>query len=686
MQPDFEQRSKGPRACTTCAKAKARCISGPEGSNKCERCHRLRKPCGSQTPAPPRPKRDPRPTKVSELEKRLDELTTQLSTTQGSAGVSASAGAAVANGTVVGSANSPLPPSNSIKPASARIPINCDHLFPPAEVLMGDATGAGASDTSPAPSASTADDHHTVSSHGVSQPDIPGESPWPLNNEQNILLQTFVDDLQPLYPFVVVPPNMGPAQLAAERPYLWKGIQMTARHLDATKQVTLGNELLQDIVQAAFTKPRRNLDVLQGLQLLIAWFHYNINSYQLTNLLFLARSMCVSLGFKENPIQFKERGKGGACSISVQNSDADSKTKVQTKEQISARLELMRAFAGCYYLNTLVFTTNKRPDAFMNATHLESCCRQIEEVAEYPSDVLLVQLFKIQHLAQTISLTLGAESTSFQSLQLPLTMVVQSFQQQLDIFKTSIPDHLKNNLGLLTHVGIAEVLLYEIGIPESQGPASFISLTERLELLWGCCSAAKTFLDLRFPRNNSRSVQPRFTCLSSSDFLYVFIVSLKLMTLEVPGWDLPLVRKHLDLAGVVDSQVEHLDVIVAHRSGRFRVGAAAATTTSTGTGAGAGTSPAASPTDVLGPNVVDPFLRLTEMLRYFKELLKGELSGFRSQPVIQEPIQLPANLSDGTQAMIRDLDANFWSSVLGEGDAEAWDFGPMLPTMDWTAT
>lgn len=81
----------------------------------------------------------------------------------------------------------------------------------------------------------------------------------------------------------------------------------------------------------------------------------------------------------------------------------------------------------------------------MNATYLECCCRQIEEAAEYPSDELLVQLFKIQQLAQTISLTLGAESTSFQSLQLPLTMVVQSFQQQIDIFKSSLPEHLKDN-------------------------------------------------------------------------------------------------------------------------------------------------------------------------------------------------------------------------------------------------
>ncbi|KAL0931652.1 tRNA processing endoribonuclease [Colletotrichum truncatum] len=655
---DTDWKNKGPRACTTCAKAKSRCIPGPEGSNKCERCHRLRKPCGSQTPAPPRAKKDPKPTKVAELERRLDELTTQLNTTQGGtpeapAPAPAVTGSGSGGGANINSNISPLPITNSNKPTSARIPINVDHLFPPAEVPMD-----GTSDTSPAPSSSTFDGHHTLSSHNNSQSE-PAESPWPLNNESNLMLQTFKDELQPLYPFVIVPPHMGPAELAAERPYLWKGIMMTACHLDATRQVTLGNELLEDIVQSAFTKPKKSLDVLQGLQLLIAWYHYNINSFQLTNLLFLARSMCISLGFKDNPISIKERERG-IC-INVQ----DPAAATVTKEQMSTRLELMRAFAGCYYLNTLVFTTNKRPDAFMNTTYLESCCRQIQERAEYPSDELLVQLFKIQQLAQTISLTLGAESTSFQSLQLPLTMVVQSFQQQLDIFKTSIPQHLKDNAGLLTHVSIAEILLYEIGIRECQGSTSYISLTERLELLWGCCNSVKTFLELRFPRDN-RSIQPRFTCLSSSDFLYVFIVSLKLMTLEVPGWDLPLIQKHIDLAGVVDSQVKHLELFTVRRARR----------------------PSAAETmaaEIPGPKVVDPFLRLTMMLRYFKDLVRGELSSFKTQPAIQEPILLPANLSDGTQAMIRDLDASFWNSMLSE-DPGTWDAGSMFSTMDWTAT
>ena len=46
---------------------------------------------------------------------------------------------------------------------------------------------------------------------------------------------------------------------------------MEACLFDGPRQITLGNALLRDISEAAFTRPQKNLDLLQGLQLLIAW-------------------------------------------------------------------------------------------------------------------------------------------------------------------------------------------------------------------------------------------------------------------------------------------------------------------------------------------------------------------------------------------------------------------------------
>lgn len=41
--------------------------------------------------------------------------------------------------------------------------------------------------------------------------------------------------------------------------------------LDASRQIPLGNELLNDIVTASFLQPKKSFDLLQGLEILVAW-------------------------------------------------------------------------------------------------------------------------------------------------------------------------------------------------------------------------------------------------------------------------------------------------------------------------------------------------------------------------------------------------------------------------------
>lgn len=86
-----------------------------------------------------------------------------------------------------------------------------------------------------------------------------------------MMLETYKANMAPLFPFVVVPPHMSSDQLRKQRPFLWKGVIMQACHLDCARQIALGQELLGDIAQAALTKPEKSLDLLQGLEILIAW-------------------------------------------------------------------------------------------------------------------------------------------------------------------------------------------------------------------------------------------------------------------------------------------------------------------------------------------------------------------------------------------------------------------------------
>ena len=148
------------------------------------------------------------------------------------------------------------------------------------------------------------------------------ESLWPLEAEAEILLATYKEKLEKLFPFVVVP-NLEAEELKQARPFLWKAIMMVGTFLDGARNMKLGEELLAEISHAAMVEGEHGLDILQAMQLLVAWFHHALQNSRLTNLLFLARSLCLSLGL------------GGHASASERN------------------LDHLRAYAGTYYVNTL---------------------------------------------------------------------------------------------------------------------------------------------------------------------------------------------------------------------------------------------------------------------------------------------------------------------------------------------
>ncbi|KAG5979217.1 hypothetical protein E4U55_005403 [Claviceps digitariae] len=533
MQPT----QKGPKACTTCAKAKARCIPRTDGGEKCERCHRLKKDCVSRPPAPPRVKKRPKRSRVAELEKRLNELSSQFE------------GAQPSNASGSNAASSPT--SRPYKPSERSDIYSFKNLFP-----------------SPSP---TGDDGHEESAWSTEiMKEL--ESPWPLASESEILLMVYREIFAQLFPFVLIPREMSSADLRSQRPFVWKAVMLSANIFDSTRQSKLGEELLADIGKASIVDGSRSLDMLQAVELLVGWWYFGLKSPQVTNLLFLARSMCVNLS---------------AMSYGSQGED----TKY-------GPLDHLRAYAGTYYLNTIVFTTNKKPDVLMNTNQLDCCLKVIEATMEYPSDEYLIQLVKIQQLAQTISLTMAGNGMA-PPMSLPLVMVIQSFQDQLDTFRASLPPHLADSSTILCHIAVAETLLKDLAISDQRCHPENMQVSDRLQLLWSCIKSLNEFFELRFAKPEVEG--PRFLIIVASDMAYTLITGIKLLTLELPGWDLHRIIQKLDMLTILDKQISHInDVIVQRRSG------------------------------LLSPDrcgIEDPLERLVRLMRTAQELVSMHLSG-----------------------------------------------------------
>ncbi|KAM4060178.1 tRNA processing endoribonuclease [Hirsutella rhossiliensis] len=554
---------KGPKACTTCAKAKARCIPRTDGGDKCERCHRLNKDCFSRLPAPPRVKKRPKRSRVAELEKRLNELSSHI---EGQHAVAPTRDQA------------PEPP---VKAPEKGDLLSLEHLFP-----------------SPRSSGWESSNDTLSWSPGASRS---ADSAWPLPGEAEAFLSRFHDAFAHLFPFVVVPKHITAAELRTERPLVWKGVMVAGCIWDGARQAKLGEEMLADVAKAAISDGIKTLDLLQGLELLLAWFHFALKSSQTSHLLFLARSMCVNLN-----------------AMSYGSTVEDAKY---------GRLDHLRAYAGMYYLNTLIFTTNKRNDVLMNTTQLDSYCKIIETTNEYPSDEYLIKLIRIQQLAQTISLTMAFDPATPAAMSLPLPMVIESFQDQLDTFRVTLPTHLAASPTLQCHISIAEVLLTDVAISDPHCDSYNIQLTDRLQLLWACVRSLKAFFKVRFAVTELDS--PRFVTVMVSDVAFAFITGIKLLTLGVPGWNLEHVSKELALDDMLSRQIDDLTEIIAKRK------------------SGSPSSQESS--------LEDPLERLQRLLRTAQELVALQLSGVSAQEI--------------GQAVVGEMNSATWQDLMNDDAA-----------------
>lgn len=637
--------NKGPRACTTCAKAKSRCIPGPT-EDKCERCHRLNKPCGIQTPAPPRRRKEPRVTKVQALERRLEDLTARLEATKEKAPISSNFSPNCFRFTHLfpdESANSNLsPPSAETVPSETLVSTPSAPSLSVPSVVCHDTeplSQTGSSPSSPpTPTSPAAMLPRLNSSHDPM-------SPWPSGALAERWLSDFRAYSAPLFPFVIIPPGSS-AEVQRNGPFVWKAaVTHSSGHGDygdGNKQIHLCSEMMKEVLTEAFVMARKSMDVLRGLELMVAWFHYSLNTFQVTNLLFLARGMAAGLGLAEKATEAEKMMDMGKV--------ADIK---------SEDLEGMRALCGAYYLITVVFAANKKLDHLMCPRPVESACRVLESRMERPSDELLVYMVRIQILAQSIITTLADNS------QVPLALIAKPFQDQLDAFRASIPQSLKNHQTLNSHIATATILLYESSLSPSPSPQSLphtsSSAQSRVKHLYLVLQAAKSYVTVRFapsplsryydappalaphPLRESGSCdahgRPKFICMSGFDFMYVFITCLKLVLLtSVPGWDVGIVKRELMLEPLIERQVRDLDRLAARR---IRPG----TKEYTGIAGVYGGSIGVEGEDEDGqgrrgkgePRVADPFHKLGMKLREFKALFRVEEDDCDPAPTTAHP-------------------------------------------------
>lgn len=287
----------------------------------------MRKSCSAQTPAPPRKRKAPKPTRVAELEKRLEELTARVESRQTQPPQSVDEDLIFEVGypprkirrTSFPDARPPcqqpgythifasdnaefhdqqkkqflLHQKQSATQDHAK-DIDADTIVARSTATATDSAEDGDDMTSrlPAPQThlaprmadSTPSSSVTASNtNGLGTPprlkarsyrvasEIKDSWYYPSPDEACQILVDFHSHFMPLFPFVVLPIDIGHEELRRDRPLLWKAIMMQGLYFSARRQVAMGDELLNTIVATAFLESKKSLDLLQALEILIAW-------------------------------------------------------------------------------------------------------------------------------------------------------------------------------------------------------------------------------------------------------------------------------------------------------------------------------------------------------------------------------------------------------------------------------
>ncbi|CAK7207558.1 hypothetical protein SEUCBS139899_010368 [Sporothrix eucalyptigena] len=452
--------SKWGEACAPCAIAKTRCIRSNrnEPGASCDRCQSLSKDCSGQVQKP-RKKRQARPSRTAQLEERLNNLIQAMSTTGAArAGAVAAAAATLSSGHSAAYSTT-LPPTASPPSSSSSEP----EMHGPDSPLD---SGFGI----PSPMGGPAISPHCTCRVPVTKADL-----VPVDSDEK-LLATFMNQLAPKFPFVIIPPGTTPQQLQATRPFLMQVIRMVGSVSHLRSMWGQSRAVIKNICDAMLMRSERSLDLLQGILVFLGFYHYFCMSHaHFNNLAHLALSLVSDMGLSAAPVTTRSNeviDDGGGCrprvvprhQRTVVVSDPNQGQAQRTNEE-------RRALLGVWYINSNAASVVKQLGPTRYTKYIAQCLLELEQAAEYKTDQLVVELVRVQHLTETIAHFHTRDQLLDDLPGLPrlsTNVYLEALQAELDRQRTALPVELQMNPLLMCHYNSAKLALFVPLLAEEQ--------------------------------------------------------------------------------------------------------------------------------------------------------------------------------------------------------------------------
>ncbi|KAF1964112.1 hypothetical protein BU23DRAFT_547965 [Bimuria novae-zelandiae CBS 107.79] len=557
-------RASNPRvaqACQRCRSLKTRCLPS-EQSGTCQRCFTANREC-IWAEVPRRPRRVRGPSRISQVEQKIDGLFASLVNPSASGTTETSPSVPEIRGTSFGfhrlaGRERPIAPGSWLM-----FPDSFEQETPLPDLHESNGAPAPADDAE----AAVADTNHDIEyldelrtihnftardNNGSLSNAAPHRQPKSepaiddqqvkdlLSNGQADILVNSYRAMCVTFPFVPIDDFASAAELHSMKPMLFLAIITAAswdnhklqRHLDRLYRKELANH--------TFIRPRRNLSLLQSLLVYLSRYHF-VFSHKTQQIFFMqttANGLALDLALHQksnaSPINFLKRPEAPKLSVSEQ-------------------LERQRTFLGCYYMSSLVSGGMQRPNLLKYTEYMGQCSRDLRDHQQFPSDKIIGHLITIRRLDDQIQECFFTEETIKLDITDPrILMNFRFLEGQLDEWKREKYDD-KFQILLDLSSAFTDIQLHSIALRPSASsyPPVYGADATRLNALLATFEACKRYFDifLACPVND-------YYILAFSEWFHIPNVVVTLARLCIPSdahvaaqWDVDAAheRGRLDL-------------------------------------------------------------------------------------------------------------------------------------------
>ncbi|KAJ5196378.1 hypothetical protein N7449_006857 [Penicillium cf. viridicatum] len=324
------------RACVACTTAKAKCT--PQAVNLCQRCARLGKSCTYLDLPQTKRKHKAAPSRVEVLEKKVDQLTSQL------------AALTRQNGRSSPDTSNPL--TNNL--GSSRDPeLDSTNIAALLEVAQDPSHGLDP------PTSSILEGQRSIVDQGLLS-----------EAEAERLVTTFQTDLVSTFPFVLIANGETAARLRDREPFLFLCIVAATMGSAHPLRKIVAEEIMKHVTLRVVARSERNLELLRGLLVHIAWYSYPAERYHPQLLLLI--QLCVSILYD-----------------------------LGLHKKSSPNLDEQRALLGTYWLSVGLCGALGRPIIMKHDVRTDECIESITST-EHLSDRWIAPFIHLQSFLATV--------------------------------------------------------------------------------------------------------------------------------------------------------------------------------------------------------------------------------------------------------------------------------------------